>query len=570
MKEQKAGKKITAKAKSEWIDKLKKNTGQTTNGTDFLIPEETLEKALGPYWYQVLKEAERVGAINVLAITSKSLRKTAVVKFIQHYLLAKHEWLNTMDLRRTKDLSSSVLIQSHIDAMSYWATEYGVPWLREVIQQAAYQMYFVRDKKRKDNQELEFSSFDAMRKVGGFTKPYIFHWEELVDPDSKGSAPDKDAFFYTYNLVKGKNRENFLAKSKMRVYNTTPTHWFTMNRWDTDHPLIQFAETHAPWEQVKTWMLDDPENNNFFMHYVEKAEEGWESLNKTLIVYGSKLANHLMVQDEDWKSEQLALIESKDPQALGTVLGDVFEGTATSLNAYHYTRKDTVTREEFIKHYSKHVTKAYISVDLDFSRQIRIRPKYAVSKSADVFGNKIHRLVRDRAYAIKCGGVSKDGALTEMYFKQTKAMMEKICKQIREEMPHLSRVFILFDDKKAQWVGRFNFGDAKNPFWSANKVTFDQIWKIKERPKTMDEAQDTGFMVDIEHATNENLHKYLKRIIINESKVSKQRLEKDRDEMVDDMNADEYPLFLEKGKMAMNNKTTRVLGGNNVWTRSDN
>lgn len=385
----------TVKAKNAWQDKLRKKTGRETNGNDFLIEDEILFKALGPYWGQVLKEAIKVGARNILAITSKSLRKTAIVKFIVHYLMARHQWLQAMDLRRTKDQSSTSLIQAHLDALKFWAEEYNVPWLRETIQQASFSMYFIRDPKRKDNQKIEFSSFEAMKKVGGFTKPYVFHWEELVDPDSKGQAPTKEEFMYVYDLVNQKNEENFLSAGQK--LNQFPTQFFTMNRWDTDHPLIEFAEEHAPWEPVKQWMLEDPENNNFFMHYVDTPNEGWEDLDKTLIVYGSKLANHILVENEDWKAKQLRLIATGEPQKLGTVLGDVFEGTSSSYNAYHYSRSDTITRDEFKKDYAKYATKAYISIDLDFSRQIRIRPKYSLTKEKPMTGVKMHRLIRDKA-----------------------------------------------------------------------------------------------------------------------------------------------------------------------------
>lgn len=571
-KEAAYNKQDTKAAKANWNKKLRGATGRGSKGNDFLITDEILFDALGPVWTEVLKKAIEVGATNILAITSKSLRKTAIVKFVQHYLLSRHQWLDAQDLRRTKDQSSSVLIKSHLDALTFWATEYNLPWLREVIQQASFKMYFVRDKKRKDNQEIEFSSFEAMRKIGGFTKAYVFHWEELVDPDSKGQAPTIDEFMYTYNLVREKNEENFRAKGQMDVYRNTPTNFFTMNRWDTDHPLVEFAERHAPWQPVKEWMLEDPENNNFFMHYVDEVgeEDEFYGLGKTLIVYGSKLANHIFAKDEEWKRKQISLIETGVPSILGTVLGDVFEGTTSVEKAYHYNTVNTVSRDEFKESYAKNATKAYISIDLDFSRQIRIRPKYLVSKQ--FVGGNISRFIRDRAYRIKCNGVSSDGASTEFYFQETKKKLMEICKQIREEMPHLTRVHLLFDDKKAQWVGRFNFGDAKNPYWIARKVDFDQKWRIYERPKTMDLAQDTGFMVDIEHETNDNLHKYLKNVIIdkgsqtNDKKIQKKkRLEKDRDAMVDDMNSDEYPLYLERASMALNIKATRLLSGENKW-----
>lgn len=159
----------TVKAKNAWQDKLRKKTGRETNGNDFLIEDEILFKALGPYWGQVLKEAIKVGARNILAITSKSLRKTAIVKFIQHYLIARHQWLQAMDLRRTKDQSANILIQAHLDALKFWAEEYNVPWLRETIQQASFSMYFIRDPKRKDNQKIE------KKKVKNL-KRYIILW----------------------------------------------------------------------------------------------------------------------------------------------------------------------------------------------------------------------------------------------------------------------------------------------------------------------------------------------------------------------------------------------------------
>lgn len=550
--------------------KIRKATGKGGGTNDFLIEDEILFKALGPVWTYILKEAIRVGARNILGITAKSTRKTGIVKFIQHYLLARHKWLQAKDLRRTKELSNNVLTQSHLDAMKHWAEEYGLPWLRTTITQGAGKLFFVRDKKSKNNQTIEFSSFDGIASEGGFTKPYVFHWEELVDPDSKGKAPSKDQFMYVYDLVNGKNEENFIANGQK--LNEFPTHWFTMNRWDTDHPLIEFAEEHAPWEAVKEWMLEDPENNNTYIHFVDQPKPGWEKLDKTMIVYMSKLANHIFCKDEVWKEKQLRLIAAGNPQDLGTVLGDAYEGVDTSLKSYHYSRADSITREEFKTDYAKYATFARIVIDLDFSRQIRIRPKYTLTKTIN--GVAIHRLIRDRAYSVPCNGVSVDGHKTEVYFQNTLKLLVKLCDGIRKEMPQIKNVIIIIDDKKAQWVSRLNYGAGHNPFWTARKVDFDQKWPIWMRPKLIDSAQDTGFIIDIKDESNDELHRSYHKSLLDEGatitkkRKKKPRVEKDRDKNVDDWNADEYGIYLEKMKLLINDRATYLLGGNNIWKQA--
>ena len=446
MKEMKYDKQHTKKAKELWLKKLKLNTGQSIDGNDFFIPREVLVEALGPYWIQVFDKAIELGATNILAITSKSTRKTAIVKFIQHYLLAHNNWLQAKDLRRTKELSSAVLMNSHEDALRFWAAEYNLPWIRDVITRGAGKMYFVRDKKRKDNQEIEFSSFDGIAKEGGFTKALITHWEELVDPNSKGSAPTKDEFLYTYDLINSKNEENFLSRGQK--YNQFPTNYFTMNRWDKDHPLIRYAELHAPWQPVKEWMLEDPLNNNFYMQYVEKSEEGWEDLDKTLIIYASKLSNHILIKNEEWKQKQLDLIETGDQQKLGIVLGDVFDGIDKNDNTYTWNEFDV----KFHKELPNTPISMTVSIDKDKNEEvpltIKTLHKFEDNLTLMKYGKPVYAVITNQ---MKYNPASKKTWNAEIYY----AIIKKQLLEAKKKSPTKTMNVFLDDDQKL-WIDRFN------------------------------------------------------------------------------------------------------------------
>lgn len=499
MKEANYNKRDTKKAKEAWLDKVKKNTGQSVDGNNFFIPREVLENALGPYWTKVLDYAIEVGAKNVLAITSKSLRKTAVVKFIQHYLLAHNSWLQLKDLRRTKELSSSELMQAHLDVVKFWATEYNVPWMRDVLTQASGKMYFVRDKRRKDNQEINFGSFDSIAKEGGFTKPFVFHWEELVDPDSKGQAPTRDEFMYVYDLVSAKNEENFMAHGQ--EIDAFPMHWFTMNRWDKEHPLIEFAEEHVPWEPVKQWMLEDPENNNFFMEYIDKAKEGWEDLDKTLIVHGSKLANHILVKNEKWKQKQLDLIASGDPQKLGTVLGDVFEGTSQADYTYTWDAEDVIFHENL----PNTPIAISIGIDKDKNEEIPLTMK-SLHKfdTADVIAKFKRPVYSVITQEMEFNPSTKKSWNAEYYYQIIK----------KQVLSYGSKFIVLLDDDQRLWIDRFNndqdIKNAKIAFAMAKKHGY---WNIDYRVEYGENSIASGFESFLD---NPNL-----RYFINEMKSIK-------------------------------------------------
>ena len=390
----------TKKAQDAWQKKLRENTGQSNDDTSFEILESAIKKAVGEKWWSVLtwmRNHPDQQVDNILALMAKSTRKTKIVKFWQHYLLSTSKWLHAYDLRRTKELSKDKLIGEHMDALVMWSAEYDTPWIRDVIQKGSSKMFFVRDKKRKDNQEIAFGSFDGLKGEGGFTKPYIFHWEELVDPDSIGSAPSWETFKYVLNLVNSKNEENFLSAGidwdKFGAKN-----FFTMNRWDTSHPLVEFAEAHAPWEPVKELFLDDLVENNFFVHYVGEPKEGWEEMANTLIVYGTKFSNHLLIKNENWLKKQLKYVESGSAYHLGVILGDIFEGDDSKNKLMSFKEQDVYFHHQL----PNTPVQMNIGIDIDANEEVplvvKTLHKFDSGSVILKYGKPVYAIITNKVY----------------------------------------------------------------------------------------------------------------------------------------------------------------------------
>lgn len=576
-------KQLSAAAQKAWSERLKVRTGES--GYDIFgdFDDEKFREAVGDDWYQVFNyhKDNGVKVKNVVAVMAKSTQKTKVAKKWQLHKMCQHKWLNAIDTRSTLDLKGDMM-KHWRDVSRFLMLEQKLTWVPEKMMEASDSNYLVRESGRKDNQQMQFLSFNKLLQMGGYTtntgNGVVFHHDELSDPSDalKGREMDEDEFVATYKLIDEKNEEMMISTGN-RLDPNEPRHFFTQNRYNSNDPLTKFCEAHFPWHDafneetgvitpgVKTWMLKDPENNNFIVHYVEKALPGFDSIfDHTLIVYGNKFSNKHLTKDEEWVQRQRDLIEKGRPEDLAIIIGDLFEGYHGLKSAYHYSRKEKITLEEFYKDYAPHVTDVRIAIDLDFSRQIVISPKYSCAKPLPN-GTKIYRCVRDRFYRVACHGVSDDGFTTEQYFKQTKAQLDSICKEIREKMPHIKKINLIFDDKKAQWVGRYNYGDASSPFWNAQKVNFDQTWRIKERPAVIDEMQDSGYIIDINHPTNSNLHLILARMTLGENSKKDQRIEKSNDDGVDFMNADEYGLYSDRVKLAFNHRATKKLGGENNW-----
>ena len=584
LKEAKWDKQHTKAAQNNWAKRLEQETGTTTQETIFEgFTYEKMWEVCGESWTDVIKFGEEndVEVKNIVAIMGKDTRKTTVFVIFMWFVMTYYDKMNGFLLRDTIDKATTQMRMQLRKAAALITNEYGIDGFVENTKESSDGFYLVRDAKRKDNQKIELLSFDSIVEMGGFTTsngfPAIFVYDELQNPNSaKKAIQAPETFLANYKFIDSKN-EAIELSTDYAMPKWIPRHYFLSNRYIGDHPLNLFAEAHFPfYDQIeddgtltqgaKSWMLEDPLNNNFIAHYVgeDNVKEEWEDFAKTLIIYGSKLSNYLLRKSKEWEDKQIKLIERGKEEDLAVIVGDLYEGYEESEKAYHYTRKDKITREVFETNYAPYATAAYISVDLDFTRQIRFRPKYALTKDKG-FGLKIHRFIREKAYKIDCKGLSNDGRLTWEYQKRANKIIEEITEYINKTMPQIRKVQILFDDNSANWPKDFNYGEFKSNKWSAAKMHFKNKWPIPKRPSDMDQAQDSGFMIDIEEHTNTFLHQGLKNVIIKEGSKPSIRVEKTRDAFVDDMNSDEYPLYLQLPRMAANNRTTRLLGGKNEW-----
>ena len=536
MKQQRANsKRSKIQQKDDFQKYLSSSTGMSNGDNDFNIDKEAIKKIYGEDWYEIfhwneLHPDEQVN--NIIMITAKSVRKTKLVKFKEHTMLAEHKWLEAYDLRRTKDQSMNALVKEHMDTLNLWANEYDTPWMRDVITKASNKMYFVRDKKRKDNQEINFSSFEAMASLGGFTRPNIFHWEELVDPDSKGKAPSKEEFLYVYDLVNSKNKENFLAFGK-NVKDIGASHYFTMNRWDDNHPLIEFAEEVAPWVPVKEWMMEDLEKNNIFAKYVDKAPEGWEELNRSLIVYASKFSNSLLSKNEEWKQKQLDLVATGSQKQLGMVLGDTFEGDFNANKTYSF--------KEFYTHKSlpKTPNRLSIGIDKDKNEEIVLTPKYLLKfddyKTQLKYRKTVYASIRGKQVVLPANKKTWNG---EVYYNLTK---QKILEMVKVNIREIKEVIVYLDDDQKLWIDRFNLDeDMRRERISFVLAKKHGLWGIRERTDYMEQEIPRGF----ESSLDGNLYLLAEYTRCNNSDSTNMRDEKKGRNKLNKINSDEYSSYV--------------------------
>lgn len=524
--------------------------------------EEKMDFIFGKCWkemFDYVKEND-LELNNIVAITGKDTRKTTVFTMFMWWLMNRFDKLNAFVLRDTILKSQSQMRMQLRKSATISENEYGISGLLDNIQESTDGVYLVRDKFSKQNQKVEMLSFDSIIELGGFTTnngyPAIFIYDELQNPNSINKEMiTKQQFLANYKFISSKNRATEIATG-YKIPKWIPRNIFLSNRYIGKYPLNEFAETFLPFydvekedgsitEGVRTWMLKDPMENNFICKYVSQDEadnEGWTELGKTMIVYASKLSNHILRLDKEWEEEQRKLIARGNSEDLAVIIGDLFEGYISARNTYFYTRKEKVDENKFIESYASGIKNVFLCLDLDFSRQIVLNAKYYYEN-----GNEF-KVFRDKFDTIKCNGVSKDGAKTEMYLRQTYEAIVMYCVRIKKLMPHIKEVRIIMDDKKAQWVGRFNVGEYANNFWKAQKVDFDQIWKITQRPIDIDFLQDNGVVVDISHPSIDRFHRYIENSFAEpkssgDNKIIYKRIEKANDETIDFINVDEYGLY---------------------------
>ncbi|NQZ29595.1 MAG: hypothetical protein HRT98_04390 [Mycoplasmatales bacterium] len=581
----------TKKAKSNWKKRMASATGIDPEALDFDFDYEDL-KLICDIWYEVLtfgkgkEEIEDIEIKNIVAIMGKDTRKTTVWMIILWFLLYEYEWLNGFVLRDTIDKAANDMKLQIRKAADLITNEYNTPGFSEATQEAGTAFFFVRDKERRDNQKIELVSFDSIVQKGGFTtnngKPAIFVYDELQNPNSKNKEPiSKATFLANYKFIDKKNNGIEITTGN-KLPKWMARHIFLSNRYVSGHPLNEFSELHFPFYDsindngdikrgVKTWMLKDPEKNNFIVSLIteDKIKEGWEDFKNTLIVYGGPLSNILLTKDKDWKKDALAKIRRGKSEDLAYFIGDLYEGYENGDKAYHYTRKDKIDRNVFHTDYAPYATHVSIGIDIDYNRQIRIRPKYFCKKSVflesklkEVFK---YRAVREKASKITCNGISRDGAKTERYYQETLNKIIEITKYINKWMPNVKVIKILFDEPFANWSGRINAHLRKDKKWIAYKVDFKQAWPIKKRPAVIDEMQDTGFLIDIDDFTNTALHNIYQITMLDPKAQDKVRYEYSKDPNIDDINSDEYPLREAQVDCFNNILTTNKLGGKNEW-----
>lgn len=529
--------------------------------------EEKMDYIFGECWKEIISYAKEnnITVKNLIAITGKDTRKTTVWIIFKWWLMNRYPYLNGFLLRDTIVKAKSQMRMQLIKAASLIDKEYGITGFEKFIYDGSEGLFLVRDKISKTNQKVELLSFDSIVELGGFTTnnggPAIFIYDELQNPNSKNKdIISKDQFIANYKFIADKN-EGIEISTNQILPSYIPRHYFLSNRYIDNHPLNLFAEEHLPFydyedangnlvKGVKSWMLEDPLNNNFICMFItkENVRKGWEDLADTCLVYASKFSNMILRANKEWEQKQINLIARGREEDLAVIIGDLFEGYESERPTYFYTRKEKISQENFTYKVAPFVEKVFLCMDLDFSRQIVMSAKYITNENGST------KIYRDKIVVIKCDGVSPDGAKTEAYLSRTYNEVIKYCVRIKNLIPKTNKVSILMDDKKAQWVGRFNQGVYANNFYTASKITFDQTWPIAERPKDIDFLQDTGSIVDIEHPSLDALHRYMsgsfsEPVSSKSGKITYKRIEKANDGTIDFINQDEYPMYFIKSKV---------------------
>ena len=596
-KQQKAA--ITRKHNKEnKLKEIAKDTGLTKKQiNDTFLKEwswEKMQHIFRKVWWDILAYARDndLELRNIVAIMGKDTRKTTVWTIFLWFLMKEYPYLNGFLLRDTIDKATSQLKMQVRKSAELVNNEYGIKGFQDKVMEAGNDFYLVRDKNSKSNQKIELLSFDKIISLGGFTtnngKSAVFIYDELQNPNSAGgNIINQKQFIANYKFIEKKNRgieittkEELVKKGLDIMPKWIPRHIFLSNRYVGSHPLNLFAEAHLPYydhdvngkleKGVRSWMLEDPLNNNFIGKYFGKKDmqKGWEDLWGTMIIYGGPLCNELLRMDKEWEEEQMFLIERGLQEDLAYIIGDLFEGHDNSDKAYFYNRKDKITEDEFKANYAPYVEAVRIAVDVDYSRQIVMGAKYRAKKFKDAkdYGKiPIWRTIRDKFEKIKCYGEDETGRNTEMYIKQLYSKILEYCMRIHKLMPHIKKVKLIID--KNAIPARFNFGEYQNPFWIAHNAKFKLLWKIVDRPGEIDTMQDTGYVIDIEHPSIEELHQayqFAKTVETTEKKDA-QRMERANDPLIDIMNTDEYGLYDDKTFHAHNNFATKKLGGKNDW-----
>lgn len=543
MGQARGGKSLTAKQKKELLNRMGKSGGSDLEDASFIITNEELKIIVGDEWYAVLmwiEEHPDKPVVNIFATTSKSARKSIVFAAFLIYLLGKHPWLQGAAARATKDMSSTELITVFQNVRRFLYDEYKIAWATpEIITESKDGIYLIRDRKRKDNQRIPFTSFEELVTKGGFTDTTAFFWEELVDNKFKKKPPTKEDFLDDYNFIATKNKENFITRGK--DYYAFPTHFFALNRWDTNHPIIQFQEDHIKWQRVKEWMLVDLVKNNFFVYYVEKANPGWKGFDHSLIVYASKFSNHLLTGNANWLREQKELVAEGKQRNLGIILGDVFEGNVKTNNTYGFG-KTFVHKKLPIAPFA--VT---YGTDRDIHDEIVITPKYLLKfddiRTLEKYKRPVIAAIAGPQRILKMKGMNLDDTSRAIMIK-TWLKRSFLDLQKNSPVPKGKKAVSYLDDDQSVTVADFNIDkDLKKELIVFAKAKKHGSWGIHERQDYMEDARMTGFESTL--IGNEVLEREY-HICMNKEKEPI-RNEDPGANKLNKINSDEYSSYIARG-----------------------
>lgn len=400
----------TKEAAANWKLLNEKYSGKS-KGDQFIIADGHSDEWQGFYWEQIMnwrKYHPDQPVVNILAITGKSTRKSTIFAEEVIERMSQEPYLFGIGARDTDDRSKSDLDELFTRTKDIMITELDLDFLEEVLTKGNGTWWFIRDPKRKDNKNIQLTSFEKIVKKGGFVKPVITLWDELVNPDATpAEIPNREEFLYGMKLINTKNRENFLSAGK--DYKKFATNLFAMNRWVDNHPLVEFAEEHFPFKEVEKQFMEDPLNSNFAVKYIGIANKGWKDMNETLIVYASKFSNDMIINDIPLREQLIEELEMGSQRDKGIIIGSVFEGAKGSDKVYQFAPEDWWMHEELPKKPLKVAT----STDYDYNEEIVLHEHYLMCfdepEVIEEFGHKVYAVITKPIHPLITKNMPQDG-----------------------------------------------------------------------------------------------------------------------------------------------------------------
>lgn len=496
----------TKEAKENWKLLHDKYSGSTVE-TKFVIPEGATDEWEGYYWEMVLnwrKHHPDQPVVNIIALMGKSTRKSTVFAADVIKRISRESYLYGVGARDTDDRSKSELDELFMNTKNIMVNELNLDFLEEVFIKGTNTWWFVKDSKRKDNKNIELTSFEKIIKKGGFIKPVISLWDELVNPDAtENEIPGKEEFLHNLKLINSKNRENFLAAGA--DYKAFATNLFAMNRWSPNHPLVMFAEEHFPYNEIEEEFLKDPMNNNFAVKYVGKANDGWKALNETLIVYGTKFSNDMIANDESLVDQLLEDLENGSQGDRGIILGSEFEGVSSPNKVYQFAAEDWYMHSLL----PKKPHKIAYSVDYDYNQEISfLKHNLMVFDEEEVieeFGHKVYAIITEPVNPLITKNMHQNGK--GVFVEEW--IVDKMKSYVEEGNYEIPVVHAYHDNDQATTIDNYNHEKRHNLKATHNihskKPTKHGFWDIEPRVKFMNDAVPKGFVSLIDNPAAKRL-----------------------------------------------------------------